>query len=161
MRFFIPMCLIALLASMPVLAATPSTKLDDSQNRIGFAFDNEFSIRFAPMVSHAPTNANCGASEEGIIRFNKHPSVNSIEFCNGTDWVYMGKKGPKDIYIDYKTCTGPSYSGNNGLAKFGTPTPKNMDASCNRRDHVMVATDSAGPGNSHDYFYCCQMKFVY
>lgn len=137
----------------------PQTKLD-SEGRIGYAFGDEFSIRFAPKVTSIPYTT-CGTSSEGVIRYNKHTSVKSIEFCNGSSWQPISGR-PARVDIDYTACVNGAHTGNNGLAGFGAPNPMNMDASCNRADYVMVATDNSVASNDpYDNFYCCKIKLVY
>lgn len=152
---FIPS--LSLAAAAPPLPA-PSSRVDSS-GRIGYAFDDTFSIRLGERFAGAAGGA-CTAEQKGTIRYNT--TIKSIEFCSNNTWRNVN---PPNIEIDYTTC---EYGGSPTITNYGSPGIGNSDATCNARDSVIVATDSQAEklkddtsenrAKAHTKILCCKLK---
>ncbi len=77
------------------LAAPPSSTMKqpgasvDSDGNIQFTFDNQASIRVAP-ISDKAVEA-CAPTSEGAIRYNTHASIKSLQVCDGIAWKGFGQ----------------------------------------------------------------------
>ncbi len=161
MRALILLILLGTLVPMSSQAANPPVPSSrvDSSGRIGYAFDDAFSVRFGEKFAGA-TRGACTAEQKGTIRYNT--TAKSLEFCSNQTWRSVN---PPKVEIDYSTC---AYGSSPTITTYGSPGVGNSDVTCNGRDEVIVATDSQpdkltddssdSRARAHTKIICCKLK---